>query len=708
MNITYQTNPNQNIYINYPNKPIQYIPSTLSSPKKIENFSSFNYGLRYYYSAEIKSNKKTKYENKPIYILNPNYIANQLPTNNNSNQNIIYQQRINDNINNSNLNMIPIFPSQNIIKNNINLMVTNNSNNPYFNQTTNRVIITQPTQYSTINNFNEQNIFNGFTQQNNFNRNTVPNNLYYNINQNNFIISQSEQKIQPFKLNDIQLENIEIQNFNNTMPNLTNNNELYTQMKNEFDSNDINERKTYQENHKVEELDNYLFIEPMRQTDNNVNIQNKVNNISIPKNENIFQNLIVNQKNNKLYKGLEKEKIIDIEIKVDNNINNKINNNNINPINVNENNQNPNNENIQNKNMSDIEKIKDINEENEVSIINNNIPIKKNENNVNNINNLDNNNQNLNNNNLEDNNTQNNNKEKSNINENNTMLNEENNKIDELNYNGDKSENININKNLNNNFNSQEVENIQINYEKINSKNENEIVENNQNETEFKSNSKNEIENNINNRINSQNIINELKETNNNIKNIKRNYSDDKIIKFDENKEIKNIQPEQLKFNNNIQINDNSNINKNLFNNDKVVNYNLNNIIINNSLVNNKTNLNKNINLNNKIKNVIINGRKKNAQKIVTEKKKSRRPVYKIPPSKKRSISQGKSLTFIHKYYDENFILEEENENEDNASGDDDEKPKNNNNSSKQVFQEVKIQKIQKNVDENLQKNDPV
>ena len=40
---------------------------------------------------------------------------------------------------------------------------------------------------------------------------------------------------------------------------------------------------------------------------------------------------------------------------------------------------------------------------------------------------------------------------------------------------------------------------------------------------------------------------------------------------------------------------------------------------------------------------------------------KKRRPVYKIQPSKKRAISQRRSLIFIHKYYDENFILEEEN-----------------------------------------------
>ena len=53
-------------------------------------------------------------------------------------------------------------------------------------------------------------------------------------------------------------------------------------------------------------------------------------------------------------------------------------------------------------------------------------------------------------------------------------------------------------------------------------------------------------------------------------------------------------------------------------------------------------------------------------QVLEVQKPKKRRPVFKIPPSKKRSISQGRSLAFIHKYYDENFILEEDNE--DNAS----------------------------------------
>ena len=49
-------------------------------------------------------------------------------------------------------------------------------------------------------------------------------------------------------------------------------------------------------------------------------------------------------------------------------------------------------------------------------------------------------------------------------------------------------------------------------------------------------------------------------------------------------------------------------------------------------------------------------------KRIVHNKVKRRRPVFKIPPCKKASIRQGKSLTFIHKYYDENFILEEDDE----------------------------------------------
>ena len=56
-----------------------------------------------------------------------------------------------------------------------------------------------------------------------------------------------------------------------------------------------------------------------------------------------------------------------------------------------------------------------------------------------------------------------------------------------------------------------------------------------------------------------------------------------------------------------------------------------------------------------------------NNNKGLKKKIKHKRPVFKIPPCKKLSLSQGKNLNFIHKYYDENFILEEENEEENKA-----------------------------------------
>ena len=38
------------------------------------------------------------------------------------------------------------------------------------------------------------------------------------------------------------------------------------------------------------------------------------------------------------------------------------------------------------------------------------------------------------------------------------------------------------------------------------------------------------------------------------------------------------------------------------------------------------------------------------------------RPVFAVPQSKKRAVSQGKPLTWINKYYDENYILEDDKE----------------------------------------------
>ena len=54
--------------------------------------------------------------------------------------------------------------------------------------------------------------------------------------------------------------------------------------------------------------------------------------------------------------------------------------------------------------------------------------------------------------------------------------------------------------------------------------------------------------------------------------------------------------------------------------------------------------------------------KKSKDNKLPQNKVKHRRPVFRIPPFKKASLSQGKTLNFIHKYYDENFILEEDND----------------------------------------------
>ena len=88
-------------------------------------------------------------------------------------------------------------------------------------------------------------------------------------------------------------------------------------------------------------------------------------------------------------------------------------------------------------------------------------------------------------------------------------------------------------------------------------------------------------------------------------------------------------------------------------------------------------------------------------QTIEPQKPKKRRPVFKIPPSKKRSISQGRSLAFIHKYYDENFILEEENE--DNAS--DSENKKKEKNFKDVVKEVVNIRRLIPNKNQEEEKN---
>jgi hypothetical protein len=98
-----------------------------------------------------------------------------------------------------------------------------------------------------------------------------------------------------------------------------------------------------------------------------------------------------------------------------------------------------------------------------------------------------------------------------------------------------------------------------------------------------------------------------------------------------------------------------------------------------------------------------INNNDDTIMTVQPQKPKKRRPVYKIPPSKKRAVSHGKSLNFIHKYYDENFILEEDNE--DNVSDDGNKKQKKN---LKSIFRDVTNMKRLTHQWQQINENNPV
>ena len=196
-----------------------------------------------------------------------------------------------------------------------------------------------------------------------------------------------------------------------------------------------------------------------------------------------------------------------------------------------------------------------------------------------------------------------------------------------------------------------------------------------------------------NNNITNNNIVNNNKQIiNQKISSKEDNYERNNNITQD-NRQFSNTYPlpgqkaysTQTLINNNIDQNIDANIN--------VTNNNYQNQIYNQRSNRfqedqNFTNINNyNINLNLNQQNALLNDindifKKANSgqitqpdiQVVVPQKPKRRRPVFKIPPSKKRSISQGRSLNFIHKYYDENFILEEDNE--DNASDSENKKTK--------------------------------
>jgi hypothetical protein len=222
-----------------------------------------------------------------------------------------------------------------------------------------------------------------------------------------------------------------------------------------------------------------------------------------------------------------------------------------------------------------------------------------------------------------------------------------------------------------------EGENPNTNTEKIIEQNQQIQNEENQNQNEIKY---HDINLNMNMNLNQQGYLNNeyfnnaYQSQNQNVKNERGNrFKQDQIIYTDVN------------LNNNMSGN---------------YDYNLN-------LLRSQPNQINNINMNNdqykKSQNDKMNDNDNTIMIVQPQKPKKRRPVYKIPPSKKRAVSHGKSLNFIHKYYDENFILEEDNE--DNVSDDGNKKQKKN---LKSIFKGVTNMKRLTHQWQQLNENHPV
>ena len=250
-----------------------------------------------------------------------------------------------------------------------------------------------------------------------------------------------------------------------------------------------------------------------------------------------------------------------------------------------------------------------------------------------------------------------------------------------------KINNINNNRNIiiiiNNNEKNKSQNNIPIVnnntfknklYNNVNKNNNNKIIINNNN---IPKNDKLNINNIVNINIIKQNNLNNLVKQSM-IKN-KENINNKLIIKNNRNSKdtSKNINNGNINHNN-LNINNNKNY---IFNNN-----NTNQIIKQNNNISKiqKINLYKNfipqniiyININptnEKLKESASNLSKKPSynntdynieeiKPVIQHKIERKRPVYSLPPSQKRSVSQGKPFNLINKYYDENFILEDDDE----------------------------------------------
>ena len=624
----------------YRNSESKYVSSLYTSPKKeiIRNYS-YNYGNRHYYSSGIKPAAMHNVK-RPIYILNPYFIANQLTPNNIYNTKILSllsntmktvnynKQTINYNKNTNNFFGYEIKTQKTIVNNNINI----NNNSP----------------------------------QIHLNQNIIKENSYEKKLNKNINYSYDTNSLKTYGIQNYYNYKLDYEQYTNS-----------AKLTSEINNNKYDNYNIYQNNITKNNLDNQLYPETM------------VNSI-INKNDN-FNNILLNLKKN------EEVKLDYNESKVKNEKQNTVSN-------IKLFNYNLNYDNIKISSYNNIEE--PYNEDNptlmdnkDIININNNINIKNNINNFNNINlNIININE----------------KESKNVNnDNNVIINEkifyyeneinkntEKNTINNIEKETESTLEININKKLFDIFseikledlNQKEIKQYEIKFEnKFNSnsnKNKgldgNNIISNylnskkkrksitDRNQKLKKEDEKINIniqmdkkENVIDKKNNIENSNNSKIESDINVKNNKNDLkqTDKDNISIVKESQIR-IKPQNNDFDNERSINNNSN------------NHNI------KPTEQNKLNNNKEEKPNNKIK-----------------LKKRRRPVYKIPPSKKRSISQGRSLTFIHKYYDENFILEEESE--DNST---DKEKKNinidyiTNDISKKIFQEVKVRKIKKSM----------
>ena len=663
MNVKYQVNLNNipNSSLNYANIKPKYISSLYSSPKKSldNNNYPFNYGMRNYYSAEIKPNTKPNhYYQKPIYILNPYFVANQLsprkiynsnslyilssPRHNNNNKTIFNY----NNNNNINLNNGFEIKSQKTIINNINNI---NNINPQIHVTQRVIPNRNDLERNTINYYpynsqtaktnpipkqiNQRVTYSKYT-------NPIPDKFNVEVNINNNININNTNNDFNIIQNDVKNKNddyiFEDKNFNNTMPNLKNIG---------LSLNVNNEENIYQQRETFPQTQSFNLYENVYKTEDNI-VKNNIQSEYTFQNQEIIHNPIINTNNN---------------INIINNINN------LNNINLN--------------------------------IIQNNI----NDSNLNNY-------------------------------ENNFEVNEQvyymDNKSNDINYQKSNSEplpqinvynNLYVNENNTNNiiYEKTEEEVIIDNLEKPKEKEikiENKYEQNND--------LAKEVINNLVNQKNEEKIKNQIEnikiEKENPINNVKLNENKPKEeINFSKKDEItNNEQPLNIQINIiESKIEDSEKNNTSLIKQEKLetnpdIDKNNNNICKANDL-NNNVNISQskeNISNEQNKKNNKNEEKKQNKNNNKTKKKKRSRPVYKIPPSKKRSISQGKSLAFIHKYYDENFILEEDSEDSADNSSEMEIKKLNKEiittNVPKKVFKEVNVRKIQKINDIQINKNE--